>query len=116
VSFKTARLAAFVLPVLFVAILLVSGGWRVHHGNVERVSHVSATAAPVPSSLTSVPQSGTPTTGQLTFVQHLSPSVPWPAWAGLVVLCLLPAVGSVLAWSGSRRGSDAAYSFSGGAS
>jgi hypothetical protein len=113
VSFKTARLAAFALPALLVAVLVVSGGWRVHDGNVERVSHVSAAAAAVTSV---VPQSGTPTPARLTFVHHLSPSIPWPAWAGLVVLCMLPAVGSMLAWSGSRRGRDAAYSMSGGAS
>lgn len=111
-SFKTARLTALALPLLLAGFLAFSGGWRVHDGNVERVSHVSASVAPTAPV---VPQSS-PLAEQQTFVHHLSPSVPWPAGAGLVVLCLLPAVGSVLAWSGSRRGAQATYSMSGSAS
>jgi hypothetical protein len=96
---RTVRLVALSLPVLLACVLAVAGGWRIHDGQVERVSHETTTAAPpvVPT-----PSSGVPT-DQVTLVHHLSPSVPWPVWLGLIVLCLLPAVASMLAWSGSRR-------------
>jgi hypothetical protein len=109
---RIARIVALALPVLLVCILVTSGGWRVHDGRVERVGHVT-TAAPPPASA-AVPDGG-PIDGS-TFAHHLSPSVPWPAWVGLIVLCLLPAVGSMAAWSGARRRRDSAYAATGGAS
>ncbi len=98
---RTARLVALALPILLAVVLVSAGGWRVHHGQVERVSQDGNSAAPalVPTG------SSAPPTDQMTLVHHLSPSVPWPVWASLVLLCLLPAVASMLAWSGSRRGS-----------
>jgi hypothetical protein len=108
---RTARIAALALPVLLVGILVTSGGWRVHDGRVERVGHTTTAQAPVAGPL---PASG-PTDAK-SFARHLSPSVPWPVWAGLILLCVLPAVGSVAAWSGARRRRDSAYAATGGAS
>ncbi len=110
---RIARITALALPVLLVSILLTSGGWRVHDGRVERVGHAATAvpAAPVPAPL---PSSGV--TDPAALARHLSPSVPWPVWAGLIVLCLLPAVGSLAAWSGARRRRDSAYASTGGAS
>jgi hypothetical protein len=93
VTSRNVRIVAVALPALLVCVLVVSGGWRIHGGLVERVGHVPAGAS-------------TPATDETSFVRHLSPSVPWPAWAGLVVLCLLPAVASMTAWSGARRARD----------
>jgi hypothetical protein len=96
---RTARIVALSLPVLLVCVLASTGGWRIHGGRVERIGHVSA-AAPAP---VAAPAPSTAPVDEAGLVRHLSPSVPWPAWAGLIVLCLLPAVGAVLAWSGTRR-------------
>ncbi len=109
---RVARTVALSLPVLLFCVLAIGGGWRIHDGRVERVGHASATAAA--PAVASQPTSVTP--DQATIIRHLSPSVPWPAWAGLILLCLLPAVASTLAWSGSRRGRDTAFSVSGGSS
>jgi hypothetical protein len=107
---RISRILALSLPVLLVCVLALAGGWRVHDGRVERVSHdATSAAAPIGE-----PHPGAAPTDQVTFVHHLSPSIPWPAWAGLIVLCLLPAVASMLAWSGSRRGRDSTFSTSGG--
>jgi hypothetical protein len=92
-------------------VLAFAGGWRIHDGRVERVSH-DATSAAAPIVQT---RSSPAPADQVTFVHHLSPSIPWPAWTGLVLLCLLPAVASMLAWSGSRRGRDSGFSGSEGA-
>jgi hypothetical protein len=106
---RIARILALSLPVLLVCVLVLAGGWRLRDGRVERVSHDATRAAgPIADSHPS-----TAPVDQVTFVHHLSPSIPWPAWAGLIVLCLLPAVASMLAWSGSRRGRDSAFSTSG---
>jgi drug/metabolite transporter (DMT)-like permease len=112
VTSRIARTAALSLPVLLFCVLAFSGGWRIHDGRVERVGPASTTAAApvVASPPTSV------STDQVTIVRHLSTSVPWPAWASLILLCLLPAVASMLAWSGSRRGRDTAFSVPGGSS
>jgi hypothetical protein len=105
---RTVRLVALALPVLLAVVLVSTGGWRVHHGQVERVGQSATSAAPalVPTGSTAAP------IDQMTLVHHLSPSVPWPVWAGLIVLCLLPAVASMLAWSGSRRGSKKLFAAS----
>ncbi len=109
---RTARIVALALPVLLLCLLVVAGGWRFHDGRVERVGHDStAVAAPVASPQ---PASTAPPAEQVTFIRHLTPSVPWPACAGLVALCVLPAVASMMAWSGARRSRDAAFSVSGG--
>jgi hypothetical protein len=94
-----------------VACILVSTrGWQIHDGRIERVHQAESTvAAPVMT-----PDHPAAPDVEATFVHHLSPSVPWPAWAGLIVLCILPAVGSVLSWSGSRRGREVTSSTSGG--
>jgi hypothetical protein len=110
VTARITRLVALSLPVLFVCVLASTGGWRVHDGRVERVGTVSTTtAAPVVA-----PARSAAPADELTLVQHLSPSVPWPAWAGLIVLCLLPGVASVAAWSGARRGRDTTFFATGG--
>jgi hypothetical protein len=98
---------ALALPALLVCILVSAGGWRIHDGRVERVSHSTA-SPPVPV----VPTTGNvpPNDNEITFVHHLSPSVPWPAWVGLILLCVLPAVASMLAWSAARRSRDATFS------
>jgi hypothetical protein len=112
VTSRIARTVALSLPVLLCCVLAAAGGWRIHDGRVERVDHSTSTmAAPV-----TTPQPTSVPTDQVTIVRHLSPSVPWPAWAGLILLCLLPAVASMLAWSGSRRGRETAFSVSGGSS
>lgn len=106
---RFSRILALALPVMLVCVLAFAGGWRVHDGRVERVSHDATTAAaPIVESHPSAAPAD-----QMTFVHHLSPSIPWPAWAGLIVLCMLPAVASMLSWSGSRRGRDQAFSTSG---
>jgi hypothetical protein len=97
---RTVRLVALALPILLAVVLVSTGGWRVHHGQVERVSQSATSAAPA-----LVPTGSAAPTDQMTLVHRLSPSVPWPVWASLILLCLLPAVASMLAWSGSRRGS-----------
>jgi hypothetical protein len=116
VTSRIFRIVALSLPVLLVCVLASTGGWRVHHGRVERVTQASTSAAPVVSNQPAWQQSqASPApVDQMTFVRHLSPSVPLPAWAGLIVLCLLPAVASLLAWSGARRGRDATFSVPGG--
>jgi hypothetical protein len=111
VTARIARLVALSLPVLLVCVLASTGGWRVHDGRVERVGPVSASmpAPPVVSPRVA------PRTDEVTFVDHLSPSVPWEAWAGLVVLCLLPGAASLVAWSGGRRRrDDTAFCLTGG--
>jgi hypothetical protein len=47
---------------------------------------------------------------------EVSPSVPWEAWAGLVVLSLLPGAASLVAWSGGgrRRRDNTAFCLTGG--
>ena len=102
---RIARLVALSLPVLLACVLVFAGGWRVHDGRVERVS---STTAPVAAPTVSHP-SGDPT-DQMTFVHHLSPSIPWPAWLGLIVLCFLPAVASMVAWSDARRTRGSTFS------
>ncbi len=106
---RFARLVALALPVLLACILLTTGGWRVHDGRVERVSTTVPVAAPT------VSQPSGPT-DQTTFLHHLSPSIPWPVWVGLILLCVLPAVASMVAWSGTRRDRSSALSGSGRAS
>jgi hypothetical protein len=109
---RIARIAALALPVLLVCVLATTGAWRVHDGRVERVGQATTPAAaslPAPA-----PAPGS--TDQVAFVDHLSFSVPWEAWAGLIVLCILPAVGSLAAWSGTRRRHDSAFVAAGGAS
>jgi drug/metabolite transporter (DMT)-like permease len=101
---RTSRPVALALPVLLACILLCAGGWRVHDGRVERVS---STTVPVAAPTVSQPSGPT---DQATFLHHLSPSIPWPAWVGLIVLCLLPAVASMVAWSGARRDRSSAFS------
>jgi len=115
VTSRIIRIVALAIPFLLVCVLAATGGWRIHDGRVERVSQdPTSSAAPV---VTARPDGHSPgTIDEVTFVHHLSPSIPWPAWAGLVVLCVLPAIASLLAWSGSRRGRDSAFSASGGAS
>ena len=96
---RIARTTALLLPVLLVGVLASTGGWRIHDGRVERVAHVAAaTATPVPAA---APASAP--VGGAALARDLSPSVPWPAWAGLILLCLLPAMASMRAWSGTRR-------------
>jgi hypothetical protein len=100
---RIARLVALALPLLLACVLVVAGDWRIHDGRVERVSQTTVpAAAPVVAQPTG-------TADQTTFVHHLSPSIPWPAWVGLVVLCILPAVASLVAWSGSRRGRESVF-------
>ncbi len=111
-STRIARLMALCLPVLLACILVSAGGWRIHDGRVERVSHAAPVASAAPVDLPSA--SGLPG-DQASFVHQLSPAVPWPVWVGLIVLCFLPAVASVAAWSGSRRGRTATFSTAGGA-
>jgi hypothetical protein len=93
---------ALSLPVLLACVLASTGGWRIHDGRVERVGHSSSAAA----TSVAAPPSPAPVDGSH-LVHSLSPSVPWPAWAGLIVLCLLPAAGAMTAWSGTRRRRDA---------
>jgi hypothetical protein len=106
VTSRNVRIVAVALPALLVCVLVVSGGWRIHGGLVERVGHVPAGASTPAVPGAASPVVATPATDETSFVRHLSPSVPWPAWAGLVVLCLLPAVASMTAWSGARRARD----------
>jgi hypothetical protein len=108
---RIARLVALSLPVLLVCVLVSAGGWRIHDGRVERVSHTT----PVVAAPASAPASSGLPGDEASFVHQLSPSVPWPAWAGLIVLCLLPAVGSMAAWSTARRSRDGTFSAAGGA-
>jgi hypothetical protein len=105
VTSRIARLVALSLPVLLVCVLASTGGWRLHDGRVERVDKFSASAPPP----LVVPPPSAPRRDEVTFVHHLSPSVPWEGWAGLVLLCLLPCVASVVAWSGGRRRRDTAF-------
>jgi hypothetical protein len=107
---RLLRIVALSLPVLLLCVLAATGGWQLHDGRVERVSHASTTAAAPVVQTRSSPAPA----DEVTFVHHLSPSVPWPAWAGLIVLCMLPAMASVLAWSGARRGRDTTFSAPGG--
>jgi hypothetical protein len=100
---RIARIVALSLPLLLVCVLASTGGWRIDGGRVERVGHASAVPATVPA-----PQPGTSSVDEAAFARRLSPSVPWPAWAGLAMLCILPALGSMLAWSGTRRRRDSA--------
>jgi hypothetical protein len=105
---RLARIVALSLPLLLVAVIVSAGHWRIHDGRVERVIHV-ADVTPA-----AVPAQTAPPVDQTTFLHHLSPSVPWQVWAALVLLCLLPAVASMRAWSGARRARDTAFStFSG---
>jgi hypothetical protein len=97
---------ALSLPLVLACVIAVAG-LRVHDGRVERSVHVSAAVA-TPASAATSPADGS-TVGQV-FRQHLTMSVPWPAFAALLVLCMLPAVASLLAWSGSRRGSKTGVS------
>jgi len=97
---------ALALPVLLVCVLASTGGWQIRHGRVERVA-TPPTVSAAPAA-TTTPQA--PPVDQVSFARHLSPSVPWPAWAGLVLLCLLPATASMLAWQGTRRARDAGSS------
>ena len=108
---RIARIMALSLPVLLICVLASTGGWRIHDGRVERVGHASA-AAPAPQAVRASPA---PVDGAH-LVHSLSPSVPWPAWAGLIVLCLLPAAGAMTAWSGTRRRRDAPAFTTGAAS
>jgi hypothetical protein len=106
---RIARLVAVSLPVVLLGILVFAGGWRIHDGQVERVSQTSASvAAPVEVPVV-VPEQSTEPTTQVAFVHHLSPSIPWPVWVALMVLCILPAVASIVAWSSSRPSRAATY-------
>src|SRR5215216_5379894 len=88
VTSRITRLVALSLPVLLACVLASTGGWRIHDGHVERVGQVSTSAvAPVVAA-----DPSTAPGDEVTLFSHLSPSVPWPAWAGLIVLCLLPGV------------------------
>ena len=111
---RIARLVAVSLPAILVGVLVFAGGWRIHDGHVERVSQTAASvAAPVEVPVevpAEVPQEGTVPTTQVAFVHHLSPSIPWPMWVALMVLCILPAVASIVAWSNSRPTRDSTYS------
>jgi hypothetical protein len=104
---RIVRWVAVSLPVILACVLVSAGGWRIHDGRVERVSNTSASVAAPP---VVVPQQSTDPTEQVTFVQHLSPSIPWPVWVALMVLCILPAVASMVAWSGSRPSRSSTYS------
>jgi hypothetical protein len=108
---RFTRILALSLPFAVAAVLACTlGGWRVHDGQIQRVDQVSEPVAQVPAPTRSQPQpqpqAGSGTVTEATFVRQLSPSVPWEVWAGLLLLCVLPAVGSVMAWSGSRRTQD----------
>ena len=106
---RIARIVALSIPLLLVCVLASTGGWRIHDGRLERVGRVStASVAPVVARENPAP------TDPATFVQHLSPSVPWPAGAALIVLCILPAMASTLAWSGARRRRDSSPFAAGG--
>ena len=109
---RTYRIVALSLPFLVLVVLVSTGGWRIHDARVERVSHSTPAAQPAPATVqpgvaatTVVPQAD-----RSAFVRHLSPSVPWPAWAGLIALCVLPAMASMLVRTNGRRRRDAAYS------
>jgi hypothetical protein len=102
---RIARLVALALPLVLACVLISAGDWHIHDGRVERVS---STVAPV-SAPTVSPESADPT-ARTTLIHQLSPSIPWPAWVGLIVLCLLPAVASMVAWSDARRTRGATFS------
>jgi hypothetical protein len=107
---RLARLVAVSLPVILVGVLVFAGGWRIHDGRVERVSQTSASVAGPVEVPVGVPEQSAEPTTQVAFVHHLSPSIPWPVWVALMVLCILPAVASIVAWSSSRPSRDATYS------
>ena len=107
---RIARLVAVSLPVILVGVLVFAGGWRIHDGRVERVSQPSASVAAPVEVPVAVPQQTTDPTAQAAFVHHLSPSIPWPVWVALMVLCILPAVASIVAWSSSRPSRDSTFS------
>ena len=107
---RLARLVGVSLPVILVGVLIFAGGWRIHDGRVERVSQTSASAAAPVEVPVVVPQQSTDPTAQVAFVHHLSPSIPWPVWVALMVLCILPAVASIVAWSSSRPSRDSTFS------
>jgi hypothetical protein len=109
VTSRIARIVALSIPLLLVCVLASTGGWRIHDGRIERVGHVSTVAA-APVTPRETPAPADPGT----FVHHLSPSVPWPAGAALIVLCILPAMASTLAWSGARRRRDSSPFAAGG--
>ena len=71
---RIVRVVALALPLLLACIIVSAGHWRIHDGQVERVSHV---AAPTP---VTVPDQAAAQTDQSVFLHHLSPSVPWPVW------------------------------------
>jgi hypothetical protein len=112
---RTYRIAALSLPLLVLVVLASTGGWRIHDSRVERISHPTVRVAQAPGAaqvrLPVDPRGSAVSSGDRSaFVHHLSPSVPWPAWAGLLSLCLLPAAASILVRSDGRRRRDAAYS------
>jgi hypothetical protein len=113
---RTYRIVALSLPLLVLVVLVATGGWRIHDARVERVSHSTPAAQPAPASVQPgvTATSVVPQADRSAFVRHLSPSVPWPAWAGLIALCILPAMASMLVRNNGRRRRDAAYSPIGG--
>ena len=106
---RIARIVALSLPLLLACALASAGGLRLHDGRVERAAH-SSSAAPAP---VTAPETDTGSTDQAAFTRQLNPSVPLPAMAALIVLCILPAMATVVAWSGSRRGRESTFSTSG---
>jgi hypothetical protein len=72
---RIARIVALALPVLLVCVLATTGGWRIHDGRVERVGQ----AATSTRARLAAPAASPGATDEVTFVRHLSFSVPWQA-------------------------------------